>query len=118
MKKKLKNHLVDKRPWGKFERFTLNEKTTVKILTVLPRKRFSLQTHKNRKEFWHFLDNPAKVTIGNKTIRVKKGDKIIIPKNTKHRVESLSKKATFLEIAFGKFNESDIKRLKDDFGRA
>jgi len=113
MKKK-----VDIRPWGKFEQFTLNEKSTVKIITVNPKKRLSLQTHKSRKEFWYFLDNPAKVTIGNKTKTVKKGSTILIPKGTKHRVQALSKPARFLEIAFGNFNEKDIKRLEDDFGRA
>jgi mannose-6-phosphate isomerase-like protein (cupin superfamily) len=117
MKKSLKNHLIDKRPWGKFEQFTLNEKTTVKIITVKPKKRLSLQTHKTRNEFWYFLDNPAKVTIGNKSFKVKGGESISIPKNTKHRVEGLSKTARFMEIAFGNFKESDIKRLEDDFGR-
>jgi hypothetical protein len=29
----------------------------------------------------------------------------------------LGKPARILEIAFGKFNEKDIKRLEDDFGR-
>ena len=42
----------EKRPWGGFEQFTINEKSTVKILTLLPRQKFSLQYHKKRKEFW------------------------------------------------------------------
>jgi len=108
---------TSKRPWGKFEQFTLNEKSTVKIITVLPKKRLSLQTHKKRSEFWYFLDNPAKVTQGNKTFNVKKGDSILIQKGMKHRVEGLSKPSRFLEIASGNFNEKDIKRLEDDFGR-
>jgi len=113
----VKKTLIVKKPWGMFEQFTLNEKTTVKIITVKPKKRLSLQTHKNRSEFWRFLDNPAKVTKGNKTFRVKKGTEIFIPKKTKHRVEGLSKPARFLEISFGTFNEEDIKRLEDDFSR-
>ena len=117
MKKRLKNHLLDKRPWGQFEQFTLNEKTTVKIITVKPKKRLSLQTHKNREEFWYFLDNPAKVTIGNKSYKVKAGDSVKIKKEQAHRVEGLKKTARFLEIAFGNFNETDIERLEDDFGR-
>ena len=117
MVKKLKNHLIDNRPWGKFEQFTLNEKTTVKIITVLPKKRLSLQTHKNRSEYWYILDNKLKVTIGNKTRVVKAGDSVFIPKNTKHRITGLTKTARLLEIAFGKFSESDIKRMEDDFNR-
>ena len=114
---RLKNHLIDKRPWGKFERFTLNEKTTVKIITVKPKQRFSLQTHSKRKEFWKFLDNEAKVTIGNKTFKVKKGESVLVKPKQMHRVEALSKPVSFLEIAFGNFSESDIKRLSDDYGR-
>lgn len=117
MEKRLKNHLIDKRPWGMFEQFTLNEKTTIKIITIKPKKRLSLQSHKNRSEFWYFLDNPAIVTNGNKKIKVKKGDTVIIKKGQKHRVEGLTKQARFIEIAFGTFNEKDIKRLEDDFGR-
>ena len=52
----------EKRPWGGLEQFTLNEKTTVKILTVKAGKRLSLQYHHNRKEFWKFLAGPSKTT--------------------------------------------------------
>jgi len=107
----------EKRPWGMFERFTLNEISTVKILTINPKQKFSLQYHKNREELWRFLDNPAKVTIGRKTFRVNKGDEFIIPKKTNHRIEAYSKTVKVLEISFGKFNEKDIVRLEDKYGR-
>ena len=112
MKKK-----IVKKPWGEFKQFTLNEKSTVKILTIKPNQAFSLQSHKNRKEFWYFLDNPAKVTIGNKTIKTKKGSEIIIKPHQNHRIEALSKIVNVLEIAFGEFDEKDIKRIKDKYGR-
>ncbi|MBS3077772.1 phosphomannose isomerase type II C-terminal cupin domain [Candidatus Pacearchaeota archaeon] len=105
------------RPWGQFERFTLNEISTVKIITVKPRQKLSVQYHRKREEFWKFLDNPAKVTIGKKVFRVKQGDEVVIPKNTVHSVEALSKPVRFLEIAFGKFSENDIVRLEDKYGR-
>ena len=105
------------RPWGNFERFTLNEKTTVKILTIKPKQKLSLQYHHKRKEFWKFLDNPAKVTLGRKTIRVKKGDEIFIPAKTLHRIEAYSKPVRFLEIAYGTFDEKDEVRVEDAYGR-
>src|SRR3989344_5796018 len=108
MKKK-----VCKREWGWFEQFTLNEISTVKILTIKPRKRFSLQYHKNRDEFWRFLDNPAKVTIGKKTKIMKKGDEVFIKKGELHRIHALSKPVRILEISFGNFNEKDIVRKED-----
>lgn len=108
---------TEKRPWGNFQRFTINEKSTIKILTIKPRQKFSLQYHKNRKEFWKFLDNPAKVTLGKKTFKAKKGDEIEIPKKTPHRIEAYSKPVQVLEISLGKFSEKEIVRLKDFYGR-
>lgn len=108
---------IERRPWGQFEQFTHNEKSTVKIITIKSNQKISLQFHKHRKEFWKFLDNPAEVTIGRMTIKVRKGKEIIIPKKTLHTVEALSKPVKFLEIAFGNFDEKDIKRIKDKYGR-
>ena len=108
---------VEKRPWGKFEQFTHNEKTTVKIITVNPKQKLSLQYHNKRKEFWRFLDNPAKITIGKKIIKVKAGSEFIIRKKTLHTVEALNKPVRFLEIAYGNFDEKDIVRIEDRYGR-
>jgi len=108
---------VENRPWGKFEQFTLNEKTTVKIITVKPRQKLSLQFHHNRKEFWRMLDNPAKITVGKKTFRAKGGDNVEIPKKTLHRIEAYSKPVRFLEIAYGTFDENDNTRIEDAYGR-
>ena len=107
----------EKRPWGGFEQFTINELSTVKILTVKAGKRFSLQFHNDRKEFWKFLDNPAMITLGKKTFKVKKGDEFLIPKETNHRIEAYSKPVRVLEISFDKFDEKDIVRLEDKYGR-
>ena len=109
--------LVSNRPWGKFEQFTLNESSTVKIITINARKRTSLQFHKNRSEFWKVLDNPVKVTIGKKTFTAKKGDEVSVPKGINHRLIGLSKQARVLEISLGNFDEKDIVRIEDDWGR-
>ena len=63
------------------------------------------------------MDNPAKVTLGRKTIRVKKGDEIFIPAKTLHRIEAYSKPVRFLEIAYGTFDEKDEVRVEDAYGR-
>lgn len=106
-----------KKPWGGFETFTKNEKSTVKILIIKPGQMISLQKHNNRKEFWKILENSAKVTIGKKIVKLKKGDTIAIKKNTFHRIEALSKEVRVLEISFGKFDEKDIIRYEDKYGR-
>ena len=117
MKRKLKNRFNDKRPWGSEEIFTLNEKSSVKILTFKPGKRNSLQYHHNRTEFWRFLDNSAKVTVGKRTFKVKNGSEVLVPKRANHRIHALSKPVRVLEISFGDFDEADIVRVEDDYGR-
>jgi len=107
-----------KKPWGSFEQFTLNEKSTVKFLVVKPQKRLSLQKHKNRAEFWKVIEGPVKITIGKKTFTAKKGDEFMIKKKQLHRLEGLGKEGKVLEISFGKFSEKDIIRIEDDYGRA
>ena len=63
------------------------------------------------------LDNPAKITLGNKTFKAKKGDEFIIERGMNHRIEGLDKDVHVLEISFGRFDEKDIIRIEDDFGR-
>jgi len=113
----LSNYEKDIRPWGQFERFTLNEKTTVKIITVKAGEAFSLQTHNNREEFWRVLSGSASVTVGEETREAKTGDQFYIKTGEKHRVEGGASGVEFLEIAFGEFDEGDIVRLEDKYGR-
>jgi mannose-6-phosphate isomerase-like protein (cupin superfamily) len=108
----------DERPWGLYERFTLNEPSTVKIITVNPRQAFSLQTHKGREEFWHIISGEAKVTVGEETHDAHAGDDFFIRTNTQHRVEAKDAPCVFLEIAYGDFDEHDIIRLQDNYGRS
>ena len=109
-------HIVVKRPWGKFDRFTLNEKSTIKIITVLGGEAFSLQYHKKRKEFWHIISGRGIITLGKKKIKFKTGDEFMVSEHTHHRLHA-TKEVKFLEIAFGFFNEKDVVRLEDKYGR-
>lgn len=111
---------IEERPWGKFERFTLNEKSTVKIITVNPGEELSLQSHEHRSEFWRILDGVGIATLGKEEKEVKPGDEFFSKVGTKHtmRVEtSASEPLRFLEIAYGEFDEEDIERFKDKYGR-
>ena len=107
----------DKRPWGIEEILTMNEPCTVKILTVNPEQRLSLQYHNDRKEFWKIIEGEAIFEINGKKIDVKNGDEHEIGVKITHRLIGKDKPAKVLEISFGKFNENDIVRLEDDYGR-
>ena len=109
--------IVEKRPWGRFERFTLNEPSTVKLVYVDGDKRLSLQYHNNRSEFWKVVKGPVKVQLGDDTKTLQEGESIAIPKSTKHRLIGAGTDATILEISTGEFDESDIVRVEDDYKR-
>ena len=113
----LPNYEKDVRPWGQFERFTLNEKSTVKIITVNAGEEFSLQTHQGRDEFWRVLSGYGVVVVGETSEDASPGDEFFIPRGSKHRAEGGEEGLVLLEIAFGDFEESDVVRLEDKYGR-
>lgn len=106
------------RPWGRFDQFSHNEPTTVKIITVEPGQRLSLQRHAGRSEFWVVLDAPMDITVGDRSWVAEVGERIWIPVATAHRLgNSGAAPARVLELAYGTFLESDIERLEDDYRR-
>ena len=114
----LANYEKETRPWGKFERFTLNEKTTVKIITVHAGESISLQTHAYRDEFWRVLSGSGTIRIGGVDNEAREESAFFCPRGTEHRVTGGPEGIRFLEIAFGDFDENDITRLEDRYGRA
>jgi mannose-6-phosphate isomerase-like protein (cupin superfamily) len=107
----------EERPWGSFERFTLNEISSVKILRVAPGKRFSLQKHAKRSEFWKVIQGGGSARVGDTEHPLVDGDEIQIPVGALHRLTAGPSGIAVLEICMGEFDESDIVRTEDDFGR-
>lgn len=108
---------TEKRPWGKFEQFCLNEVCTVKLHYIKPGEMWSLQYHQKRDEFLKIVQGQAKVTLGDKVTQAKEGDEFFVPRKTRHRVEAGSERVKVLEISFGQFEEGDEVRLEDKYGR-
>lgn len=110
--------IIDHRPWGKFTQYTHNQKTTVKIIEVEPQQKLSTQRHQSRDELWIPLDQGLYALIGDETIRMLPNHEYYILRGTVHNIQNLCPiRARFLEIAFGHFNEDDIERLDDKYGR-
>ena len=107
----------EKKPWGDYEKFTENQKSTVKILTINPGEAFSLQHHANRDEFWHVLSGKGTFIIGEEKVEAVVGEDYFIPRGTNHRIEAGDEKVVVLQISLGDFNEEDIVRLEDKYGR-
>ena len=106
------------RPWGNFRQFTKNDKVTVKILTVKPNEVLSLQSHAHRSEFEHVIAGAGTLQIGDEVFDVKEGDEYEIPVGVKHRMSAGPLGLQFLEISHGEFDEGDITRYEDKYGRA
>lgn len=109
--------LTIQKPWGQFEQYTHNEETTVKIISVNKGDSLSLQYHNNRSEFWKILYGNPLVIIGEEKIQAHEGDEFTIEKTVHHRIEAVNDDVKFLEIAYGNFDEEDIVRLEDKYGR-
>ncbi len=105
------------KPWGKFVQFTKNESSTVKILTVKKNEAFSLQYHKEREEFWLIISGSGTVQIGEEVFEIKQSSRFFIPKGVNHRINAGEEDVVVLEISTGNFDEEDIVRLEDRYGR-
>lgn len=108
---------VDK-PWGGFDRYTLNQTCTVKILTIAPDQALSLQTHEHRDELWVVIEGDPVVQVGEAIHpRAGPGEEFFIARRTPHRLTAGSQAARVLEISLGEFDEADVHRLDDRYGR-
>jgi mannose-1-phosphate guanylyltransferase/mannose-1-phosphate guanylyltransferase/mannose-6-phosphate isomerase len=106
----------EERPWGNFVRFTHNELSTVKILTVRAGEELSLQRHKKREEFWRVLKGTGEVVVGDESLSASPGDEFTIKMGALHTIKA-GVDMEVLEISFGQFDESDIERISDKYKR-
>ena len=111
--------IFEERPWGNFTVLHTEATCQVKKLVVHSGKRLSLQSHKFRAEHWFIVSGAGLVQIENEKKEVTAGDSVNIPIGAKHRISCTSKDPlTFVEVQTGiSFDEKDIIRHEDDFGR-
>jgi mannose-6-phosphate isomerase len=111
--------LSEKRPWGDF--FILGEAPDhkVKRITVSPGCRLSYQVHSHRSEHWFVVSGNGVVTLDGVDRQVGPGSSIEVPVGAAHRVASDGPAdLVFIEVQHGEsFEEGDIVRLDDDYGR-
>jgi len=117
--KAFQNQTKINKPWGFYQVLMENNSSKVKIITVLPKQKLSLQKHKYRSETWHIIQGKAKATRGPDKFTLELGDSIVIDKNQTHSVENLEQiPLEILEIQTGSYlGEDDIVRYEDRYGR-
>lgn len=110
--------LVDK-PWGNYITIHKDNNYLIKKITVNPKQRLSLQSHKHRSEHWTIVKGNAIVQIGKDIISLNANQYIFIPKETMHRIENKTDDTIeFIEVQYGEIlDENDIIRFQDDYNR-
>jgi mannose-6-phosphate isomerase len=111
--------LTSERPWGRFTQYCLNEPATVKIIEVKAGSELSLQRHRHRAELWVPLDPTLQVEVDGRVWQPAVDEPVWIPAGATHRLSAPgSRGGRILEVGFGHFDEGDIERLSDRYGRA
>jgi mannose-6-phosphate isomerase len=112
--------IFEERPWGNYTVLYSDETCQVKKLVVNPGKRISLQSHKFRAEHWFVVRGQGITQLDGAEIILNPGDSIDIPIESKHRISCNSEMdLVFIEVQTGSsFEEDDIVRYQDDFGRS
>jgi mannose-6-phosphate isomerase-like protein (cupin superfamily) len=106
------------RPWGGYQIIYQDFGVVVKILTVNPGKRLSLQKHAFRAETWHAATEGMLAVIGEETYEMEIGKSVAVDVGMVHRLINYSNEVgRVVEVITGNYDEEDIVRLEDDFGR-
>ncbi|KKU78938.1 MAG: Mannose-6-phosphate isomerase/mannose-1-phosphate guanylyl transferase [Parcubacteria group bacterium GW2011_GWA2_47_7] len=112
----VRNHR-EERPWGSFENHAHRDGWHLKVITVHDGKRTSLQHHKHRKETWVVVEGVIAATVGDKEVILPVGGIIVVEPEARHRIHAVSGHAKLVEVSLGFFDEDDIIRHEDDYGR-
>ncbi len=114
-----KNHTRVYRPWGAYRTLQTGERFQVKLITVNPGSRLSLQRHYHRAEHWVVVNGTALVTRDEEEILVRENESIYLPLGCAHRLANPGKlPLNLIEVQSGPYlQEDDIVRIDDDFAR-
>jgi len=107
------------RPWGYYEVLLEDAEHKVKRIVVYPGSRLSLQRHRHRDEHWLIVSGEAVFTLNTDELILGKGQSIDIPRGALHRVRNTGQTdLVIVEVQTGDyFDENDIERVEDDYGR-
>ena len=111
---------AETRPWGMYQVLLDTDFTKVKLITVAPGSRLSLQSHKKRQEQWTLVRGTLTVVLNDiEYTLAATGESIKIPLGAKHRAwNKTDKLVQFVEVQTGQyFGEDDIIRYEDDYER-
>lgn len=109
---------VEDRPWGNFVVHDEDEGWALKTLELYPGQMTSLQTHSKRTEHWVLVEGSATVSTGEMEWPLTPFNAVRIAKGAAHRLIGGPEGAIVVEVIEGEYDEEDIVRLQDKYGRA
>ena len=114
-----KTHTKVYRPWGYYLSVVEANRWQVKLITVKPGEKLSLQMHHHRSEHWIIVSGTARVEVDNKVDFLSENQSVYIPLGSKHRLSNPGKIfLTLIEVQSGSYvGEDDIVRFEDVYGR-
>ena len=105
-----------------FENVRTDKNWYIKTIDVSKCKIVSLQSHKLRAELLFILEGDGVAEVEDLETKqiikhiLSSSTKVFIPRMAKHRLFGVTE-LKIVEISLGKFDENDITRYEDDFGR-
>lgn len=115
---------TQERPWGSWKIVheqpadTLSNTRVVKILSINPGCMLSLQKHLKRNECWQPLDNGLIAYIEGRVTLLEPFQTHTIRAGEMHRlINPTAKTISVIETIIGNYDENDIIRYHDAYGR-
>jgi mannose-6-phosphate isomerase-like protein (cupin superfamily) len=118
------NEAIVKKPWGEYQTLFQSVKMKLKVITIKPGHRISLQRHRFRDEIWEVVAGVGHYEFENAIKHrlccvLMSGETVTIPRSQWHRIKNTGKIDLVInEIQIGEPDENDIERKEDDYGRA
>ena len=108
------------RPWGSYDAVVQGQRFQVKLITVKPGGKLSVQMHHHRSEHWIVVSGTARVIDGEKDYLLTENQSTLIDVGIIHSLENPGKiPLELIEVQSGSYlGEDDIVRLHDAYGRA
>ena len=107
------------RPWGRFDSISTGDGYQVKVITVNPGAKLSLQKHHHRSEHWIVVAGSAEVTKDGEIFPLLVNESTYIPLGSIHSLKNPGKvPLKLIEVQSGDYlGEDDIVRFDDIYGR-
>jgi mannose-1-phosphate guanylyltransferase/mannose-6-phosphate isomerase len=115
----LEDHKTVIRPWGSFTSLTLGDNYQVKLISVKPGQKLSVQKHFHRSEHWVVVGGEATVLKGKQLIKLSVNESIYLAQEEIHSLQNEGESVlNVIEVQVGSYlGEDDIVRISDDYGR-